>query len=315
MTSTDRVTPAANPAYAKLHLGTAPDSWGIWFPDDPQQPSWSMFLDEVVEAGFSTIELGPFGYLPTNPGQLQDELGQRGLTLTAGTVGTATHRGPDAFETSRRDAFEVCELLAAMDVHHLVVLPEMYTDLQTGELNQPADLTAEQWRDLIDGQNRLGRMIQEDFDVQLGFHPHVDTHVETQRFIDTFLADTDPEVVSLCLDTGHIEYCAGDNREIVQRHPDRVSYVHLKQVNPAVAAQARAEHVGFYEAVQRGAMVEPPLGAPAMQPLLDDLAALDRDLRLIIEQDMYPATPGNAKAIAKRTREYFTTLGLLPAAQ
>ena len=99
----------------------------------------------------------------------------------------------------------------------------------------------------------------------------------------------------------------------MNRHPDRISYIHLKQVDPAVAAQARADRVGFYEAVQRGAMVEPPLGAPAMAPLLDDLAALGRDLRLIIEQDMYPAPVGSAKAIAARTREYFASLGLLPA--
>ena len=311
MTAVDTTAPKSE--YPRLRLGTAPDSWGIWFPDDPRQPHWSTFLDEVAEAGFRTIELGPFGYLPTNPERLKDELGRRGLSLTGGTVGTATHRGADAFEQARRDAFAVCELLAAMDVHHLVVLPEMYTDLHTGALTQPAELTAEQWRDLVDGQSELGRLVRDQFDVRLGFHPHVDTHVDTQRFIDKFLDDTDPETVSLCLDTGHVEYCSGDNREIVQRHPDRISYIHLKQVNPAVAAQARAEHVGFYEAVQRGAMVEPPLGAPAMAPLLDDLAALNRDLRLIIEQDMYPAPVGSAKAIAKRTRDYFARLGLPPA--
>jgi inosose dehydratase len=316
MTTSELATSVgANPDYSRLHLGTAPDSWGIWFPDDPKQPHWSTFLDEVVAAGFRTIELGPFGYLPTNPAQLKDELGRRGLSLTAGTVGAATHRGAEAFETSRRDAFDVCELLAAMDVHHLVVLPEMFTDLQTGELNQPAELTAQQWRDLVDGQNRLGRMVKENYGIQLGFHPHVDTHVETQQFIDTFLDDTDPEAVALCLDTGHVEYCAGDNREIVSRHPDRISYIHLKQVNPAVAAKARADRVGFYEAVQRGAMVEPPLGAPDMKPLLDNLAKLGRDLRLIIEQDMYPAKPGDAKAIATRTRQYFSSIGLLPAEQ
>ena len=314
MTTSEFAAPmTANSEYTRLRLGTAPDSWGIWFPDDPKQPHWSTFLDEVAECGFRTIELGPFGYLPTHPEHLKDELGKRGLSLTGGTVGTATHRGDEAYEQSRRDAFAVCELLATMDVHHLVVLPEMYTDLHTGELTQPAELTAEQWRALVDGQSQLGRLVREHFDVQLGFHPHVDTHVDTQRFIDKFLDDTDPEYVSLCLDTGHVEYCSGDNREIISRHPDRISYIHLKQVNPRVAAQARDEHVGFYEAVQRGAMVEPPLGAPAMQPLLDDLAALDRDLRLIIEQDMYPAPKGGAKAIATRTRDYFARLGLPPA--
>jgi inosose dehydratase len=64
---------------------------------------------------------------------------------------------------------------------------------------------------------------------------------------DRFLDDTDPQFVSLCLDTGHVEYCSGDNRDIVGRHPDRISYIHLKQVNPRVAAQAREERVGFYE--------------------------------------------------------------------
>jgi inosose dehydratase len=301
------------PEYSRLHLGTAPDSWGIWFPDDPKQPHWSQFLDEVAETGFRTIELGPYGYLPTEPERLKDELGKRGLTLTGGTVGTATHRGGEAFEQTRRDAFAICELLAAMGVHHLVALPEMYTDLHTGALTQPAELTADQWGDLVDGLCELGKLTMSEYDVAVGFHPHVDTHVDTQHFVDKFLADTDPGAVSLCLDTGHIEYCSGDNREIVNRHPERISYIHLKQVNPAVAAKARAEHVGFYEAVQRGAMVEPPLGAPAMAPLLDDLAALGRDLRLIIEQDMYPAPVGNAKAIATRTREYFETLGLPPA--
>ncbi|WP_020169804.1 sugar phosphate isomerase/epimerase family protein [Gordonia polyisoprenivorans] len=303
----------ADPSFARLSLGTAPDSWGIWFPDDPKQPHWSTFLDEVVEAGFRTIELGPFGYLPTHPEQLTDELGKRGLSLTGGTVGTALHRGADAFAEARKDAFDVCELLSAMDVRHLIVLPEQYTDLHTGALTQAAELSAEQWRHLTEGHSKLGALLGETFDVTQGFHPHVDTHVDTQRFIEKFLDDTDPSAVSMCLDTGHVSYCSGDNRELIARYPDRISYIHLKQVDPGVAAKAREDHVGFYEAVQRGAMVEPPLGVPTMEPLLADLAALDRDLRLIIEQDMYPAPPGSAKQIAARTREYFAGIGLLPA--
>ena len=124
----------------------------------------------------------PIGYLPTEPERLKDELGKRGLTLTGGTVGTATHRGREAFEQSRRDAFAICELLAAMDVHYLVALPEMYTDLHTGALTQPVDLTAEQWGDLVDGlvPNWAGSSMSE-YDVAVGFHPHVDTHVDTQH--------------------------------------------------------------------------------------------------------------------------------------
>ncbi|MBT2475291.1 2-keto-myo-inositol dehydratase, partial [Microbacterium sp. ISL-103] len=59
-------TPAAAAAGANpgLRIGTAPDSWGVWFPDDPKQVPWQRFLDEVVAAGYSWIELGPYGYLP-----------------------------------------------------------------------------------------------------------------------------------------------------------------------------------------------------------------------------------------------------------
>jgi inosose dehydratase len=67
----------------KVTVGTAPDSWGVWFPSDVKQTPWSRFLDEVVEAG---IEPGPYGYLPSDPVALQSELQQRHLHVCAATV-------------------------------------------------------------------------------------------------------------------------------------------------------------------------------------------------------------------------------------
>ena len=49
-----------------IYLGSAPDSWGVWFPSDPRQIPWERFLDEIAEAGYEWTELGPFGYLPTD---------------------------------------------------------------------------------------------------------------------------------------------------------------------------------------------------------------------------------------------------------
>ena len=53
---------------SKLLLGTAPDSWGVWFPTDPQQVTWNTYLDEVANAGYVWTELGPQGFLPAGPG-------------------------------------------------------------------------------------------------------------------------------------------------------------------------------------------------------------------------------------------------------
>jgi inosose dehydratase len=69
-----------------VRIGTAPDSWGVWFPSDPKQPPWNRFLDEVVEAGYEWIELGPPGYLPTDLALLQREVEGRGLKVSAAVV-------------------------------------------------------------------------------------------------------------------------------------------------------------------------------------------------------------------------------------
>ena len=72
--------------------------------------------------------------------------------------------------------------------------------------------------------------------------------------------------VNLCLDTGHIAYCDGDNIEIIERFPERITYVHLKQVDPEVRERVRREKLPLSEAVQLGVMVEPPYGEPDDAP-------------------------------------------------
>jgi inosose dehydratase len=35
-----------------IHVGTAPDSWGVWFASDERQTPWQRFLDEVAQADY-----------------------------------------------------------------------------------------------------------------------------------------------------------------------------------------------------------------------------------------------------------------------
>ena len=149
--------------------------------------------------------------------------------------------------------------------------------MHTGEATEAADLAGEQWSNLVSGTNELGRVMLEEYGIELVFHPHVDTHVDTQERIERFLQDTDPRYVNLCLDTGHIAYAGGDNVAIVQGFPERIHYVHLKLVDPEVRDRVRRENIPLSEAVKLGAMVEPPYGEPAMPALLHALAPLELD--------------------------------------
>ncbi|WP_219417569.1 TIM barrel protein [Pseudonocardia nigra] len=295
----------------RIRLGTAPDSWGVWFPDDPKQVPWQQFLDETAAAGYAWIELGPYGYLPTDPERLRDELGSRGLQLSGGAVFAGLHRGADALDRAVEECRQEARLLTALGAKHLVLLPEGYTDLD-GTITQPVDLTREQWTDLTGGMSTLAKTLHDEFDVELVFHPHADSHVDTQERVERFLHDTDPEHVQLCLDTGHISYCGGDNIAIIRAFPERIGYVHLKQVDPAVIAQVDAEGLHFAEAVRRGAMIEPPNGVPEMPPLLDALRDLDVDLFAIVEQDLYPCERDVPLPIATRTAGYLGGCGLGP---
>ena len=65
------------------------------------------------------------------------------------------------------------------------------------------------------------------------FHTHADSHVGYQPEIERFLESTNPEYVNLCLDTGHVAYYGGDCVELITKYPDRIGYVHLKQVESA----------------------------------------------------------------------------------
>jgi len=292
-----------------IRVGSAPDSWGVWFASDPQQTSYQRFLDEVAAAGYEWIELGPYGYLPTDPDQLADELAARNLKLSAGTVFERLHQD-DSWDAVWTQIENVAKLTAAVGGSHVVVIPEMWRDASTGEVLEDRTLTDDQWLRKTQGMNQLGQAMYEKYGVRAQYHPHADSHIDTEANVYRFLDGTNGEFVNLCLDTGHISYCGGDNIAIIERFPERIGYLHLKQVDPIVRAKVEAEDLPFGEAVKLGAMTEPPLGIPDMPSLLAAVERLGIDVFAIVEQDMYPCLPDSPLPIAKRTRSYLGSCGI-----
>ncbi|HUY06888.1 MAG TPA: TIM barrel protein [Acidimicrobiales bacterium] len=312
MTMTEKSPGPQNSATSasRIRLGSAPDSWGVWFANDSAQMPWEQFLDELVEAEYRWIELGPHGYLPTDPVRLSEEIGGRGLRVSGGGVEGALH-SEARFAHDLEQARKVAALLQATGGRYLVYLPRMYRDL-SGAFVEPATLEPEDWRRLVKRVSEVGRIVRDEFGISLVFHPHADSHVCSQAEVERFVNETDPASVSLCLDTGHISYGGGDNLELIRQFPDRIGYVHLKQVDPVILNKVRTEGLSFSEAVRLDVACEPPNGVPKMEPLVAALEALDVDLFAIVEQDMYPCDPSAPLPIAKRTRRYYGSCGLGP---
>ncbi|RRO14480.1 2-keto-myo-inositol dehydratase [Saccharopolyspora rhizosphaerae] len=307
MTATSETAPPT--VAGNLCLGSAPDSWGVWFPEDEHQVPCIRFLDELVEAGYSWLELGPPGYLPLDPQRLADEVGSRGLQVSGGTTFGALHR-PEKWDEMLASVSKVAELTAAVGAHHLVFIPDMYRDEKTGEFSEPPELTADQWRGFGKAADELGKILLEEHDVRLCLHPHADSHVQTQPEIERFLDSSDSRYANLCLDTGHVAYGGGDNLDLIRRYSERIGYVHIKQMDPEVLAQVTAENLSFGEAVKRGVCVEPPAGVPNPAEVVRELSTLDAELFVVVEQDLYPCEPEVPMPIAVRTREYLRECGL-----
>jgi inosose dehydratase len=286
-----------------ITIGSAPDSWGVWFADDPEQVGPDRFLDEVAAAGYEWIELGPVGYLPTDPVVLRERLDAHGLKVSAGTVFEHLHQ-EDSWDDVWSQVGAVGALTKAVGGEHIVVIPDVWRDHKTGEPKEPRGLTAEQWTRMTDGMNELGRRIAEEYGLKVQFHSHADSHVGYQKDIERFLEATDPAYVNLCLDTGHVSYYGGDNLDLINRYPERIGYLHLKQVDPAIRDRVLAEDLSFPEAVKLGVMTEPPAGEPDLAPILDAVGGFDRPVYGIVEQDLYPCAPEVPLPIAQRTLTY-----------
>ena len=298
--------------HARLRLGTCPDSWGVWFADDPLQTPWERFLDEVAEVGYEWLELGPFGYLPIDAARLTEELSRRGLQVAGGTVHgfSGLHR-PDDWPDIERITRQVAGLTAAVGGRHVIFVPVPgYRDDKTGAFLEPAELDPGQWQTMIRACDELGKIVAQEYGLRLEFHPHADSHVETQAQTERFLEATDPRYVSLCLDTGHLAYRHADNVALIARYPDRIGYVHIKQMDPAIVARADREGLAFGQAVAMGASCEPPRGEPAVEEVAKALHELDRDLFVVVEQDMYPTDFDKPKPIAQRTYDYLRGIGI-----
>lgn len=299
----------ADVRYSNLTIGVCPDQWGVWFPQDDAQIDWDVALGEMATAGFSVMETGPHGYFPTDPVQLKDAMDEHGFQVVAGTGWGILHKA-EAWPETERLFRSIAELNASVGAKFMVHLPPMFRDEKTGDYIDDKVLSPSAWNLYIDNANRLGRIMKQDYGLQMVLHPHGDSHIETRADIDRVFQATDPEYVGFCLDTGHIVYGGDDPMDLCRRYPERISYVHIKAMDPGLVKQAHDEDWPFVKAVKAGCSVTPPAGLPDMGELIEALADLDKELYVICEQDMYGCPKDQPLPIAIRTREFLASRGL-----
>jgi len=301
-----------------LKVGNAPCSWGSLEFDETKasEPIGSrQMLDELVETGYTGTELGDWGYMPTEPAGLRAEMETRGLVMLGAFVPVAM-KNAGAHAAGVESALKVARLLAAVAAEpkpYLVLADdngsvEERTKL-AGRVPATAGLTAEEWHTFAKGANAVARAVFDETGLRTVFHHHCAGYVETPDEIARLLELTDEKVLGLVFDTGH--YCYGAQSEDalggLKRFAERVWYVHLKDCQPQVAAQARAEGWDYFTALKHGVFCELGKGCVDFPGVLGWLRERGYDGYTLVEQDILPGM-GTPKESARRNREYLRSI-------
>jgi len=225
--------------------------------DDPG-PAWKQpyeqILEEIVSAGYTGTELGPYGFFPTDPAVLNKSLQRFGLTMLSSFVPvpiTEPLRVEKVIEHVRR----VGTLLSALGAQLLVL-----ADCQTHQRMEiagrvPVDgsksLTLAQWKH-VGGVIRQIEQSAAEFGLRIVFHPHVATFVETPMEVECLFDALAGTKVGLCLDTGHCVYGGGDPVDEARKYRSALQYVHIKDIDARILGEVRRQKLNFEQAIGAG---------------------------------------------------------------
>jgi len=297
-----------------IRIANAPCSWGVLeLAVAGKSPEYPQVLDEMASAGYEGTELGDWGFMPTDPERLREELAQRKLEMLAAFVPVAL-RDASTHEDGRMRALATARLLAAVAKSPFIVLADDNGADETrtkhaGRITPEQGLGDDAWRTFARGADDIARAVLDETGVRTVFHPHCAGFVETPGEIERFLGATDPKLVGLCLDTGHTTFGGGDALALTKKANGRIWHVHFKDCHAGIAKAAREAGADYFEAVRLGVFCELGQGEVDFRGVLDELRAMEYRGWIVVEQDVLPGM-GTPLDSAKRSREFLRDLGL-----
>lgn len=283
-------------------LATSPDAYGVWVADGEGDIPWPQFLDTAAAGGYSMVELGPMGYLPSDPSRLRDELAKRSLGLTGGYVTGLLHHW-DGRAEARAELREVAALTSAAGARHLVLLART----TRGPAGRRA-LAGNDWHAMVDGIKEADRLVREEFGLTVVYHPHIGLAVETRAETERLIADTDGKL-ALCLDVGHFAYPGDDPVAFFRRHAERIAYLHLRDLDPAVRDDAVANNKDFWAAVHGGIFCEPGDGVVDFAGLVAACRDANFTGPVVVERSLHAQPHDVSAETAARAHRYFSAAG------
>lgn len=287
---------------ATIKLGIAPIAWtNDDMPDLGKENTFEQCVSEMALAGFTGCEVG--GRYPRDTAVLKKALALRGMEIASAWFSSFLLTQP--YEQVEKDFIAHCSFLKTMGARFCNVA-EQGNSVQ-GKLDVPVfegkpENTAEQWKLLTEGLDKLGK-VAKDMGMTMTYHHHMGTGVQTEAEIDRLMENTNPDYVWLLYDTGHLVCSGEDYLGILKKYMSRIRHIHLKDVRLDVRQRVIDEKMSFLDGVRAGMFTVPGDGDVDFEPIFDYVNKSDFDGWYIVEAEQDPAK-ANPLEYAQKARKY-----------
>lgn len=299
-----------------IQIANAPCSWGVLeFELEGKALGYEQVLDEIVQTGYKGTELGDWGFMPTDPSALQQEITERKLSLLGAFVPVAL-----AYTSSHGAGIE--QALKTAGLMYEAGYPEAFivladnngsVDFRTenaGRIKPKHSLDAESMKTFGAGAEKIAKAVKDQYGMRTVFHHHCAGYIETPWEIDAFLSATDPSLVGLCFDTGHYQFGGGtDPLGFMDKYWNRIWHIHFKDFSPEIAAIGAANNWDYFKSVQQGVFCELGKGTVDFKAIRDFLQRKNYNGWIVVEQDVLPGM-GDPARCAENNRQYLRSIGL-----
>lgn len=285
-----------------VKLGIAPIGWtNDDLPELGGENTFEQCISEMALAGFTGTEVG--NKYPRHTPTLRKALELRNMEVASAWFSAFLTTKP--YDETKKAFLEHRDFLHEMGAK-VIVVSEQGHSIQ-GQQNTPLFkekpiFSEVDWQSLATGLNNLGKLALEK-DMQIVYHHHMGTGVQTTEEIDKLMELTDEKYVSLLFDTGHLVFSGEDPLEVLERHFSRIKHVHLKDIRSSVADQLKSEQLSFLAGVKNGVFTVPGDGVIDFQPIFKMLAELGYTGWMIVEAEQDPAV-ANPFEYALKARNY-----------
>ena len=211
-----------------------------WLIQEPQ-PTVEAALSEAVQAGFNHVEIGAHYLDWDHPEMLRQSIQACGVSISGVHVGGDIFN-PDHVKFVRSQLGRVLSCLTDLDVHNL---------LFSGLLIEHK--TAEELQSELKAITQAAEMCKH-YGIRLLYHHHWWEIADDYRDLRFYLAETNPQMVSFCLDIGWIFRAGGDPLKAINLCADRATYFHLRDDTLDHRWVGLGEGVIDYHSLLRGTM-------------------------------------------------------------